>query len=91
MRWVNVKTNKMRQKTRMILKDQRGILSWEIDKRNLIQIYLKFLKKKSKTWTRTNILKHKFKKYSEIRKNNNLYKETLEESTGTKESGNEQE
>lgn len=27
MRWVNVKANKMRQKTRMILKDQRGILS----------------------------------------------------------------
>lgn len=50
---------------------------------------MKFLKKKSKTWTRTNILKHKVKKYSEIRKNSNLYKETLEESTGTKESGNE--
>ena len=27
MRWVNVKANKMRLKTRMILKDQRGVLS----------------------------------------------------------------
>lgn len=27
MRWINVKANKMRQKTRMILNNQRGILS----------------------------------------------------------------
>lgn len=55
----------------------------------LICTYLKCLKKKTKSWTGRNILKYKLKKKttSKVKKNNNLYKETLVESTATKESG----